>query len=103
LTSIISRTGNTYDAFKFEDWLVGELSVVALLRIYVHGHAAAYEGRLVLLFGFDPADKVSEITVFFEDPIAAERFFGPVAESAVPLQPSGLPEGESSTVHFPFR
>jgi ketosteroid isomerase-like protein len=75
MRQLVDWASDTYDAFKFEDWLVGELSVAALVRVHVHGHAAAYEGRLVLVFGFDPTDTVSEITVFVEDPIAAERFF----------------------------
>jgi hypothetical protein len=73
---LVDRTDNTYDAFKWEDWLVGDQHVAALVRVRAHGHGAIFAARLVLLFGFDPADKVSEITVFFEDAGAAERFFG---------------------------
>jgi ketosteroid isomerase-like protein len=72
---LVDRTGNTYDAFKWEDWLVGDNHVAALVRIHAHGHTAIYAGRLVLLFGFDPTDRISEITVFFEDAMGAERFF----------------------------
>jgi ketosteroid isomerase-like protein len=73
---VVDWTGNTYDPFKWEDWLVGEHHVAALVRVHAHGHGAAYAARLVMLFGFDPADKVSEITICFEDTGAAERFFG---------------------------
>jgi hypothetical protein len=75
MRELVDRTGDTYDAFKWEDWLVGELHVAALVRIHARGRATIYVGRLVVLFGFDPADKVSEITIFFEDTSAAERFF----------------------------
>ncbi len=73
---LVERTDDTYDAFKWDDWLVGAHHVAALVRIHALGHGAAYAGRLLLLFGFDPADKVSEITVFVDDASGAERFFG---------------------------
>ena len=73
---LVERTGDTYDAFKWDDWLVGAHHVAGLVRIHAHGHAAVYSGKLVVLFGFDPADKVCEITVLFEDAGGAERFFG---------------------------
>jgi hypothetical protein len=73
---VVDWTGNTYEAFKWEDWLVGDHHVAALVRIHAHSHGAAFAARLVLLFGFDLADRVGEITVCFEDPSAAERFFG---------------------------
>jgi len=49
------------------------------LAVYVHarGHGASFTARLIFLLGFDPSDKVSEITVFFEDPNAVDRFFSP--------------------------
>jgi len=76
MRQLVERTGNSYDAFKWEDWLVGDHHVAGLVRVHAHGHGAVYAGRHVVLFGFDQADKVSEITVFFEDVGGAERFFG---------------------------
>jgi ketosteroid isomerase-like protein len=73
---LVDRTDDTYDAFKWDDWLVGDYHVVALFRVHAHGHGAAYAGRILLLFGFDPAEKISQITVFFDDEGGAERFFG---------------------------
>ena len=72
---LVDRTDNTYDAFKWEDWLVGDQHVAALVRVHGEGHGAIFAARLVVLLGFDPADKVSEITVLFEDASGAERFF----------------------------
>jgi ketosteroid isomerase-like protein len=72
---LVDSTRDTFDAIKWEDWLVGDPHVAALVRIHARGRGALYEGRLVILFGFDPANKVSEITVFFEDASGAERFF----------------------------
>jgi hypothetical protein len=72
---LVGSTGETYDAFKWEDWLVGDNHVAALVRVHARGRGAIYVARLVVLFGFDPTNKVSEITIFFEDVSGAERFF----------------------------
>lgn len=72
----MDQTSDSYDALKWEDWLVGEHHVAGIVRIHAHGHGARYSGKLVVIFRFDSADKVSEITVFFEDAAGAERFFG---------------------------
>jgi ketosteroid isomerase-like protein len=72
---LVDRTDNTYDAFKWEDWLVGDRHVAAIVRVHAQAHGAIFAARLLVLLGFDPADKVSEITVFFEDASEAERFF----------------------------
>jgi ketosteroid isomerase-like protein len=73
---LVNRTGNTFDTFKWEDWLVGENHVATLLRAHATEHGATLELRLLVLMGFDPSDKVSEVTIFFEDASSAERFFG---------------------------
>lgn len=72
---LVDRTDNTYEAFKWENWLVGDQYVAALVRVHAQGHGAILAARLVVLFGFDPTDKISEITVFFEDASSVERFF----------------------------
>jgi ketosteroid isomerase-like protein len=76
MRQLVDWTGNTFDAFKWEDWLVGDRHVAALVRIHAQAHAAVYAGQILVLFGFDSADRVCDITIFFEDAIAAERFFG---------------------------
>jgi hypothetical protein len=73
---LVDRTDNTYGAVKWEDWLVGDHNVAALVRVQAQGHGAIFVSRLVVLLGFDPGDKVSQITVFFEDAGGVERFFG---------------------------
>jgi ketosteroid isomerase-like protein len=73
---LVKRTGNTWDTVKWEDWLVGELHVAVLMRVHASEHGATLEVRLLVLLAFDPMDKVSEISVFFEDPGSTERFFG---------------------------
>ena len=74
---LVERTDGTYDPFKWEDWLVGDQHVAALVDVRAQGHGARIETRLVFVLRFDAADQVSEITVFFEDSSVAERFFGP--------------------------
>jgi ketosteroid isomerase-like protein len=75
MRQLVDRTDNTFDALKWEDWLVGELHVAAVVRIRLQEQGAVFSGRLILLFGFNPASKISEITVYFEDADGAERFF----------------------------
>ena len=77
LITLFERTGGTLDVFKWEDWLVGEYHIAALVQVHAQGHGASFTTRLIFLLGFDQSDKVSEITILFEDPNAAERFFGP--------------------------
>lgn len=72
---LVDRTDSTFDAVKWEDWLVGDHNVAALVRVHAQRRGAIYASRLVVLLGFDPADKVSEITIFFEDANGADRFF----------------------------
>jgi len=57
---------------------VGEHHVASVVRINAQDHGATLTVRLVYLLKFDPADKISEVTVLFVDDIgAAERFLGP--------------------------
>jgi len=52
--------------------------VASVVRINAQDHGATLTVRLVYLLKFDPADKISEVTVLFVDDIgAAERFLGP--------------------------
>jgi hypothetical protein len=76
MRDLADRTDQTFDAIKWEDWLVGDDYVGALVRVHAQGHGAAITTRLMILLGFDPDDRISELTVFFEDPSAAARFFG---------------------------
>jgi ketosteroid isomerase-like protein len=77
LISLFDRTGGTYDAFKWEDWLLGEHHVAALANVHLNTKGQIYKARHLFLVRFDMHDKIEEITVFFEDQRAAERFLGP--------------------------
>jgi ketosteroid isomerase-like protein len=77
LREVVERTGDTYEALKWEDWLVGEDHVAAIVRVHAEEHGAVLTARLVILLAFDPADKISEITVLFDDARSTDRFIGP--------------------------
>jgi ketosteroid isomerase-like protein len=76
MKDLVNRTDGTYDAVKWEDWLVGEQYVAALVRIHAQEPGQLFASRILVLLRFDPEDKVCEITIFFEDTSAADRFFG---------------------------
>lgn len=76
LIRLFERTMGSFDAFKWEDWMVGEQHVAALVRIHIHQTGQMYRGLHVFLVRFDSDDKITEIIVFFEDESSVERFFG---------------------------
>jgi ketosteroid isomerase-like protein len=77
LGTLFERTGGTLDAFKWEDWMLGEHHVAALANVHLNAKGQFYKARHLLLVRFDVHDKIEEITVFFEDQRSAERFLGP--------------------------
>jgi len=77
LTDLVERTKGTFEAFKWDDWLIGEHHVVGLSSIHAQSHGRIYKGRSLTLVGFTMADQIEHITVFFEDQGAMDRFMGP--------------------------
>lgn len=75
LRDLAARTHSTVEATKWDDWLVGDYHVAGIGRLHMQANAQIYEGRHVFLFTFDTNDKIDAITVFYEDPAAAMRFF----------------------------
>jgi ketosteroid isomerase-like protein len=76
LITLFERTGGTLDVFKWEDWMVGESHVAALAKVHINTKGQMYSARHLFLVRFDIHDKIEEVTVFFEDQRAAERFIG---------------------------
>jgi ketosteroid isomerase-like protein len=76
LLDLAGRSGGTFNAFKFEDWLVSESSVAVVVDVHIQGHGATVTERNIFLFGFDGSDRISEISLFFQNQDAIERFFG---------------------------
>jgi ketosteroid isomerase-like protein len=76
LLDLARRSGGTFNAFKFEDWLASDNSVAVVVDLHIQGHGATVTERNIFLFGFDGSDRISEISVFFQNEDAIERFFG---------------------------
>jgi len=77
LTELVERTKGTFEAFKWEDWLIGEHHVAGLSSIHAQSHGRIYKGRSLTVLGFNVAEEIEHITVFFEDQNAIDRFIGP--------------------------
>ena len=65
LMRLFERTGGTFDAFKWEDWMLGEYHVAALANVHLNTKGQMYKGRHLFLVRFDKDDLIQEITVFF--------------------------------------
>jgi ketosteroid isomerase-like protein len=76
LMAMAERTRGTFDAFKWEDWMVGQDYVSILADIRMQIDQRIFSGRVIFLVGFDNHDKISTLGVFYEDMHAIERFFG---------------------------
>jgi ketosteroid isomerase-like protein len=77
LINLYERTGGTFEAYKWDDWMLGELHVAALASVHLNTKGQMYKGSHLLLVRFDIHDKIDEITVFFEDQRSFERLLGP--------------------------
>jgi ketosteroid isomerase-like protein len=76
LLELAERSGGTFNAFKFEDWLTSENGVAVVIDAHLQGHGARVTERNIFLFGFDGADRISEVSIFFQNEDSIERFFG---------------------------
>jgi hypothetical protein len=70
-----ARAKGTVEATKWDDWLVGDYHLACIGRLHMQADEQIYEGRHMFFFTFDTNDKIDAITVFYEDPAAAMRFF----------------------------
>jgi hypothetical protein len=76
ISRLMDRTSGRVDVFKWEDWLIGVHHVAALADIHVELKGAVSNGRHLFVLKFDASDLIDQVTVFFEDAAAAERFYG---------------------------
>jgi ketosteroid isomerase-like protein len=72
----LSERTTAFRPVQWEDWLVGELHVAALVTIHAQMSGTIYRGRQIILIGFDYENKIEALTVFFEDQGAIDRFVG---------------------------
>jgi len=73
LIDLVDRTAGSFDALKWEDWMLGENHVAALADIHIQSAGQRYEGRVLFLVRFDIDDKIVEIVVYLEDERGLER------------------------------
>jgi hypothetical protein len=76
LSHLFEFTHGTFDVFKWEDWLVGENHVAAVVDVHMEAERRAFVGKHIFVFQFNSEGLVKSITVFFEDEGSARRFFG---------------------------
>ena len=77
LMALADRTRGTFDAFKWEDWMVGQDYVSILADLHMQVDRRVFSGRAIFLVGFDAGDRIASLSVFAEDLHAVERVFGP--------------------------
>ena len=76
LMTLVERTAETFAALRYEDWMVGDQHVAALVSVHVQTPGKIFEGRILVLAKFDvEVDLIDELTVFFENERAVRRFF----------------------------
>jgi ketosteroid isomerase-like protein len=77
LQQLFERTRGTFEAFKWDDWLIGEHHAVGLASVHAQSNGRIYKGRTLTVVGFNMADEIDGVTVFMEDQSAMDRFIGP--------------------------
>ena len=75
LCDLVEKTKGTYEAVKWEDWMVGEHHVAAWGDIQAESRGRRFAGRVLFLLRFNLDDMIDEVIVFPEDPASAEQFF----------------------------
>ena len=74
LLAIAERTRGHFAPFKQDDVMVGVNHVAVLVDVRIQAPTSTMRTRLLILLGFDPAELIDAVTVFFEDLTAFERF-----------------------------
>jgi ketosteroid isomerase-like protein len=72
---LFELTHGTYEVLKWDDWLLGDSHLAALLNSQAQAHGAVYRIGQVFLVRFDPHDLLDEIRIFYEDQDRADRLF----------------------------
>jgi ketosteroid isomerase-like protein len=73
LKELVELTHDTLDEVKWEDWMIGDLYLAALVQVHAQPQGRMYSGRHIYLLGFDVDNRIEEVTVFFGDEDAASR------------------------------
>ncbi len=73
LIDLVERTAGSFEALKWEDWMLGEHHVAALAYIHIQFAGQRFEGRVLFLVRFDIDDKIAEIVAYLEDERGLDR------------------------------
>jgi hypothetical protein len=76
LGEFFARTAGTFDAIKWEDWLVGSEHVAAVASVAMRAEHRIFTGRQIFILRFDEADDIQSVLVVPEQASPADRFFG---------------------------
>ena len=99
LCSLAEVTGGTFDAVKWEDWMVGESHVAVLAVVHMQSVAHLFQGRHLFLVEFNVEDQISEVVVFVVNQLAVNSLFGkrPTASRPRTSIQNGTPTVERGT------
>ena len=75
LCDLVEKTKGSFEAVKWEDWMVGMQHVSGWAHIQAEWRGRSFAGRVLFLLRFDLDDKIDEVIVFPEDPATAGEFF----------------------------
>jgi hypothetical protein len=75
LSDLVDQTLGTFDAVKWDDWLIGEHYVAGLAQIHVQRNGRLFSGRVVYTVKFNSADLIEAVEIFVEDERSFSDFF----------------------------
>jgi ketosteroid isomerase-like protein len=75
LEKLLRVTERPIDVLKWEDWLVGDTYIVAVVRFELQRPGRVQVFRVVLLFRVSSNMLIEEVECFYSDPEAFDRFF----------------------------
>ena len=74
LAKLLRITSGTFEVLKWVDWMVGLSHVSALQYAQAQGGGIIYRGHHLYLVETDHNDLLTDIRVFFEEQLEADRF-----------------------------
>ncbi len=75
LVAIAQKTSGHFDPFKEDDLMVGVNHVSVLVNIRMQTPVSVLRTRLLFLLRFNASEMIDQVTVFFEELGAVERFY----------------------------
>ncbi len=75
IAELVDYSNGTFQVLQWLDWMMGETHMTALQYAQAQNTGRIYRGHHLYLLESDHDDLLSKIQVFFEDQVAADRFF----------------------------